>query len=520
MDRYNGRFRLPSGVFVLIPTLQKQAAQAAAHLSRPSRFKQALNIVVMAGVHLLSWAIHAVSSIGFDVIDWLREDRRRGWALVATGLTGTAMTALAVATADLHPNAQPQITTIDVALALPQLGAQIQALESRSLRLYSSTTTRRSDTAETLLRRLGVNDPAAASFIRQDPTVSTALAGRATKMLQATTNNGRLMSLVVRAPADQKEQLDTHFSRVRVERASAVNASGRFIATTELVPLEVHEQMATATIKSSLFAAADDANIPDVITNQLAEIFGTDIDFRRELRKGDAFTVVYEGHTADGEPITWGGSAGRVLAARFINKGVVRDAVWFQEPGRKGAFFDLNGQGKNKAFLASPLAFSRITSGFAMRFHPILNRWKAHLGVDYGAPTGTPVRVVGDGTVKFAGRQNGYGNVVEIQHSNNRVTKYAHLSRIDVRSGQKVEQGQTIAAVGATGWATGPHLHFEFLVNGDHKDPMIIARASEGTSIAADAVPRYRVLAEQMAERFDAATQMQTAGAKTGPRFE
>jgi murein DD-endopeptidase MepM/ murein hydrolase activator NlpD len=529
-DRYNGRFRLPSGVFVLIPPMHQPAVNftanqaAKARLSQPSRFRQMLSqtrhTLAMAGVHLLGWAIHAVSSLGFDVADWLREDRRRAWALVATGLTGSAMTALAVATADLQTNALPQVTTIDAPLALPQLDAQIQALEARSLRLYSSTTTRSADTAEALLRRLGVNDPAAASFIRQDDTVREALAGRAAKMVQATTDNGRLMSLVVRAPAKQEEQLDTYFTRIHVERVSAANASGRFMASAELVPLEVHEQMATATIRSSLFAAADDANIPDVITNQLAEIFGTDIDFRRELRQGDAFTVVYEAHTADGEPITWGGSAGRVLAARFINKDKVLDAVWFQEPGRKGAFFDLNGRGKNKAFLASPLAFSRITSGFAMRFHPILNRWKAHLGVDYGAPTGTPVRVVGDGTVKFAGWQNGYGNVVEIQHTQNRITKYAHLSRIDVRTGEKVEQGQTVAAVGATGWATGPHLHFEFLVNGEHQDPMIIARASEGSSISEEAVARYRVLAQQMAERFDAASQMQTAGASTGPRFE
>jgi murein DD-endopeptidase MepM/ murein hydrolase activator NlpD len=181
--------------------------------------------------------------------------------------------------------------------------------------------------------------------------------------------------------------------------------------------------------------------VPDGVTNQIAEIFGTDIDFRRELRKGDTFTVLYEAHTADGEPITWGGSAGRVLAARFINKGETRDAVWFQEAGRKGAYFDLTGRSKTRAFLASPLAFSRVTSGFAMRFHPILQTWRRHLGVDFGAPTGTPVRSVGEGVVSFAGRQGGYGNVVQVQHSGNRSTLYAHLSRIDVRKGQRVEQG-------------------------------------------------------------------------------
>ena len=125
-----------------------------------------------------------------------------------------------------------------------------------------------------------------------------------------------------------------------------------------------------------------------------------------------------------------------------------------------------------RAFLASPMEFSRVTSGFAMRFHPILQTWRAHLGVDYGAPTGTPVRTVGDGVVEFAGVQNGYGNVVQVEHGNDRSTLYAHLSRIDVRKGQRVEQGQRIGAVGATGWATGPHLHFEFRVNGEHQDPL------------------------------------------------
>jgi murein DD-endopeptidase MepM/ murein hydrolase activator NlpD len=125
------------------------------------------------------------------------------------------------------------------------------------------------------------------------------------------------------------------------------------------------------------------------------------------------------------------------------------------------------------------MEFSRITSGFAMRMHPLLKSWRAHLGVDYGAPTGTPVRTVGEGTVDFAGWQNGYGNVVQVQHGNERSTLYAHLSRIDVKVGQRVEQGQHIGAVGSTGWSTGPHLHFEFRIKGQHKDPVEVAKASD-----------------------------------------
>ena len=186
----------------------------------------------------------------------------------------------------------------------------------------------------------------------------------------------------------------------------------------------------------------------------------------------------------------------------------------------KGAYFDLTGRSKTRAFLASPLAFSRVTSGFAMRFHPIHKTWRAHLGVDFGAPTGTPVRTVGEGVVNFAGVQNGYGNVVQIQHAGDRQTVYAHLSRIDVRKGQRVEQGQLIGAVGATGWATGPHLHFEFKVKGQQVDPMVVARASEALQLSPQALASFRSQVGAIAARLDMASEWASAGAQSGPRFE
>lgn len=485
------------------------------------------------GARVLTWAFNTTHAAGQllsqHLAHWaqvVHAHPRRTMAATAAVLAGFGVTAFAVATADLdnRPDLQPTIATLDEALPLPQLAAQLDQLDQASLRLFSSSVTRTSDTADSLLRRLGVDDRDAASFLRNDPMASTILTGRTGKMVQAVTDNGKLMSLVVRGPSADPAQVDSHFTRISIERlpesSGTADAQARFGVISEQALLQVHEQMATATIESSLYAAADDARVPDAITNQLAEMFSADIDFRRELRRGDAFTVVYEGHTADGEPITWGGSAGRVLAARFINKGVVRDAVWFETASGKGAYFDLTGRSKNKAFLASPLAFSRVTSGFAMRFHPLLKRWRAHLGVDYGAPTGTPVRTVGDGVVSFAGWQNGYGNVVQVTHSGDRITKYAHLSRIDVRVGQKVEQGSNIGAVGATGWATGPHLHFEFLVKGQHVDPITVARNSDSTEIAPHAAQAYRQLARQMGERLDMASEMQTAGARSGPRFE
>ncbi|RZI83132.1 MAG: M23 family metallopeptidase [Rubrivivax sp.] len=449
----------------------------------------------------------------------MKRHPRRMTALVTVFLAGSAVTAFGVAplTAVEIANARPPVTTLEEALPLPQLAVQADALDRGTLTLYRSEITRSTDTVDSLLKRLGVDDPEAARFIRADAIASQLMAGRAGKMVKAVTDNGRLLELVARGPSQDSAELDSHFTRISITRHEQ---TGEFSARTEQALLQVSEQVASGTIQSSLFAAADDARIPDSITNQVAEIFGNDIDFRRELRKGDAFSVVYEGHTADGEPVTWGGSAGRVLAARFINKGEVHDAVWFAEPGRKGAYFDLNGKGKNKAFLASPLAFSRVTSGFAMRFHPIQQRWKAHLGVDYGAPTGTTVRTVGDGVVAFAGWQNGYGNVIQVQHSGDRTTVYAHLSKIGVRKGEKVEQGQAVGAVGATGWATGPHLHFEFKVKGQHMDPMIIARASESTQLSMQAQAQYRQIAQSVAQRLEVAVEMQTAGARSGPRFE
>jgi murein DD-endopeptidase MepM/ murein hydrolase activator NlpD len=242
------------------------------------------------------------------------------------------------------------------------------------------------------------------------------------------------------------------------------------------------------------------------VANQLADIFSGDIDFYRALRKGDRFSGVYESLEADGEPLR----AGKVLAAQFLNNGKTYHAVWFQEPqAPKGGYFNLSGQSLRRAYLASPLAFSRVTSGFKLRFHPILKTWRAHLGVDYGAATGTPVRTVGDGVVEFAGVQNGFGNVVMVKHGGSNTTVYAHLSKINVRTGQRVQQGDNVGLVGATGWATGPHLHFEFRVNGMHKDPLTLARAQTSVPLATGLKPLFDKSAQLVRAQLSAAAQVQ-----------
>jgi murein DD-endopeptidase MepM/ murein hydrolase activator NlpD len=194
-----------------------------------------------------------------------------------------------------------------------------------------------------------------------------------------------------------------------------------------------------------------------------------------------------------------------VRAARFDNDGHTHEAVWFQDGDQRGGYYGPDGQSKARMFLASPLAFSRVTSGFSMRFHPILQQWRAHLGVDYGAPTGTPVRTVGAGTVEFAGVQNGYGNVVIVRHAGDRSTVYAHLSRIAVARGASVSQGDTLGAVGSTGWATGPHLHFEFKFGSRQVDPVKVARGSEAVTLTAEARPRFNAIAATARDQLTAA---------------
>jgi murein DD-endopeptidase MepM/ murein hydrolase activator NlpD len=410
---------------------------------------------------------------------------------LAVTLGGFALTAFGIA--PLAPDAAnlPRHWVTEE-LAPTGLKAQVDALALQDLALYHSGVTRSGDTAATLLQRLGVVDPAAVAFIASQREARRLFEGRAGKMVRVQGNeDGSLQQLVARFPAANADQRSTHFTRL-----SVVKTNGRWTLAVETLALERTVKLGSGTIRSSLFAATDEAKLPDAIAGRMVDIFSGDLDFHRQLRKGDTFSVVYETLTADGEPVNWDDNTGRVLAAEYINNGKQYQAVWFEDAAGKGGYYAPDGLSKRQAFLASPMTFSRITSGFAMRMHPILNTWRAHLGVDYGAPTGTPVRSVGEGAVDFAGSQNGYGNVVVVRHGNDKTTLYAHLSRIDVRRGQHVDQGQNLGAVGATGWATGPHLHFEFRVHGQHQDPLQVARASERVELQPAARQRFALAAQ------------------------
>jgi murein DD-endopeptidase MepM/ murein hydrolase activator NlpD len=416
--------------------------------------------------------------------------RRHRGSLVASAvvlLAGFGITAVAVA--PLAPDAaELPRRVITESITPPDLAQQLQALSVQSHTLTRSDLTRGTDTPEALLQRLGVRDGQAAAFLRSDPEARKLLSGRGGRLVQVGMSvEGFLESLVARWPSEATDGARTHFTRLSMNRAP----DGRWAARTDSAAYGTEQRLASGTIASTLFSATDEAGIPDAVAAQIADIFSTDIDFHRELRKGDTFSVVYESLTADGQPVPWNEGAGRVIAAEFVNAGRAHHAVWFTRADGRGGYYGADGRSLRRSFLASPMEFSRITSGFAMRFHPLQQRWRKHLGVDYAAPTGTPVRTVADGVVSFSGWQNGYGKTIEIDHGNGKATLYAHLSRQDVRKGSRVQQGQRIGAVGSTGWSTGPHLHFEFRVNGTHQDPLRVAKASEAVVLDGASKPRF-----------------------------
>ena len=344
------------------------------------------------------------------------------------------------------------------------------------------------DTIGSLLARAGVEDVPALAWLRTDPAARPLYQLKPGRPVQvATDREGHLQALRLLAP--DGAMLD-------IERGAS-GFSARHLPAAESVGVSI----AAGVIESSLFAAADAAGLPDAVTLALTDVFGGDIDFYHDLRRGDHFAVVYETRHVDGEPV----ASGRILAAEFVSQGNVHRALLWRNPDGSQSYYDENGRSARKAFLRSPVEFSRITSGFTLaRFHPILHAWRAHKGTDFAAPTGTPVRAAADGEVAFAGVQNGYGNVVVLRHDARYTTLYGHLSRFaaGLHAGAHVRQGDTIAYVGQTGWATGPHLHYEFRVADVPRDPMTVALPNVAPMDAAERaafVAATGGLVEQMA---------------------
>jgi murein DD-endopeptidase MepM/ murein hydrolase activator NlpD len=342
------------------------------------------------------------------------------------------------------PSAPSAPTTASIATAL---SSPIETVE---------VIVRRNDTLDAIFRRLELNVADLAS-LRSAPQVRKSLDRlRPGDVIKLTHLNGEIESLT--RPVNETDTL------------AVMRLADGFDASIITNPLETTMVALEGTVRSSLFEAVNQAGGSDQLAIDLAEVFRYDIDFVNEVRAGDQFKVYYEQRHQDGTFVR----DGSILAAEFVNRGRAYRAVRYVMPDGKAEYFTPEGQSLRKAFLRFPVEFARISSGFSSaRRHPILNRVRAHKGIDFAAPVGTPVKAAGAGRVQFAGIRGGYGNVVVVAHSGGVTTLYGHLSRFapGLSAGDRVQQGQLLGRVGMSGLATGPHLHYEYRINGVHRDP-------------------------------------------------
>lgn len=418
--------------------------------------------------------------------------RRPGWLYLVAAFPLFGV----VAAFGIAPDTRPE--NVDIRhmveeIALPQT---YETFVPDRQKYWREERIQRGDTVATILNRLGVEDPAAISYLLQARDVRSLyrlVPGRSVRAI--TTGEGKL---------EQLSYLGTNGKRLLVKQTEQ-----GFEAIEAAPVLEAQVMQSAGEIKYSLFDATDAAGLHESIAIQLADIFSSDVDFNRDIRSGDRFVVVYEANYAEGEFV----GVGRVLAAEFVNQGNTYRAIYFEDEQGRGGYYGPDGKNIRKAFLRSPLAFSRITSRFSGgRFHPVLKKWRAHRGIDYGAPTGTPVRATASGSVGFAGQKGGYGNLVELRHPNGYGTRYAHLSRFasGIRAGTRISQGQVIGYVGRTGLATGPHLHYEFLVNGNQRNPIKLA-LPPGPPITSERRDAFNDVAAPMLARLNLLQQSSVA---------
>ena len=416
--------------------------------------------------------------------------------IVAGGTAALALCAFgATAVAPIAPDASDMpVKSVAQDLQLPNLADQIAALQQDQQQFIHEERIRAGDSLGTVFNRLGIEDQQAQAFVRSDKTARSILSLKTGKRIQAETDENGLL-LTLHATIADKDQ----FKTVTITRKG-----DKFVSNSAPAQLERRVEMRSRNINSSLYAATDDAvdgsQIPDSVVNQIIEMFSTSIDFRSDLKRGDRFNVVYETFWLDGEMVR----TGRILAGEFVNRGVAYQSVWYEDPvTHQGGYYSLDGKSLKKAFLKSPVAFNRISSGFSMRVHPVFGTWKKHEGVDMAAPMGTPIKASGDGVVEFVGTQNGYGNFVVLKHWSNYSTAYGHMSRFasGLHRGQKVSQGDVIGYVGTTGWATGPHLHYEFRIGGRATDPMAMKNLQQ-QPLTPGEMTRFKMAAAEMSHRF------------------
>lgn len=359
---------------------------------------------------------------------------------------------------------QRRISRESIRLPLPELQARqeiIDNLQHQGEHQWREFKVRPGDSMARLFKRAGISPQQLDQLMKSGKAVKKLkriFPGDIIRVL--TDENGTLMAL--------SYEID-HQSYLLAERHD-----DKLVASIEQYEIEKRTAHASGTIQSSLFLAAAEAGISENIIMELAGIFGWDIDFVLDIRKGDTFKVLYEQLYRNGEKI----ADGDILAAEFVNNGKTYRAVRYVNPQtRRAEYFSEDGNSMRKAFLRSPVNFTRISSRFSSgRYHPVLHKIRAHKGVDYAAKRGTPVRAAGDGKIIYRGKKGGYGKVVIIQHGSRYSTLYAHLNNYKrgQRVGSRVKQGETIGFVGSSGLATGPHLHYEFRVNGVHRNPLTV----------------------------------------------
>jgi len=420
-------------------------------------------------------------------------NRTRRLVYLTAGAAGASLFLMMAAFGTVEQSPFPPRTDAVERLLSPEV--QVVANDDRADFVHEDRF-QRGDTFAVLLDRLGVSDVDVDRLLADRNALAPLRALRPGASVQSVTGpDGELKSLSFLSGRDKLVGIEAAPEGFRTYARSP--ELGR-----ELL-------MKSGQINSSLFAATDDAGVPDGVASQLADIFGGEIDFHRDLRRGDHFTVVYEMMSLAGKPVR----SGRVVAAEFVNRGKAYRAIWFEPADSEGkmgdgktsgAYYTPDGRSLKKAFLRSPLEFSRITSGFAMRFHPILQQWRAHQGIDYGAPTGTRVKATGDGVVEFAGREGGYGNLIILRHNGTYSTRYAHLSGFapGLHKGTRVSQGDVIGFVGQTGLATGPHLHYEFRINNEYRNPLTLAFPDAGP-ILPEQMAAFRTASAPLATRLD-----------------
>jgi len=368
-------------------------------------------------------------------------------------------------------------------LSLPN----IPQANDANIKLWRQERIQRNDSVASLLARLKISNQEMTNFLHDARNIKIMRRLVPGKTIHAqTTAAGELLTL--------------RYFPSRSEQLLIKKIDGIFKVAKLPVKRETHIQMKSGVIKSSLFAATDGANVPDSVAIQIAEIFSSDIDFHRDLRKEDRFKVVYESHYSSGEPT----GTGRVLAVEFVNKGKPYQAVYFEANDKERGYYTPEGKNLRREFLRSPLKFSRISSGFSRsRYHPILKKRRAHKGVDYAAPRGTPVRATANGTVAVSTRQGGYGKLIILKHRRRYSTAYAHLSAFakGLRKGKRVNQGDIIGYVGSTGMATGPHLHYEFRINGVQRNPRRVVMPA-AIPLSAKNIPAFKKYAKPLMARL------------------